>query len=89
METGIHIGTKVSKKTLKPLTNAMLRIMEAKADQNTIRTALEILSKAADCKIENCSISNAHIIGDQHDHVHSGDNEQHGAVYPWSASLED
>lgn len=63
MKTGMHIGTVVDKQSLEPLTDAIMRILDAKADQRTIRKALEVLSVSAEVK--NVSISGCTITGDK------------------------
>lgn len=59
MENGIYIGTKISKESLEPLANAIIRIMEARADQETIRAALRVLSEKSN--VSHVSISDVNI----------------------------
>lgn len=63
MQTGMNIGTVVSKESLEPLTDAIVRIMEARADQETIRAGLEALTNMA--KIEGVTIENCVVNGDR------------------------
>ena len=64
MDTGIHIGAIVDKNALEPLTESILKILDAKADQETIRFALSMIGKVAD--ISNVSIKDVSIYGDNH-----------------------
>lgn len=64
METGIHIGTKIDKESLEPLVDAILRIMEAKADQQTIRHALTTLEYRLETKTSNVSLHDVVLNGD-------------------------
>lgn len=59
METGIHIGTQISKESLEPLTDSLIRIMESRADQETIRTALQVFAQKAE--VRSVSLSNMNI----------------------------
>lgn len=63
MQTGMNIGTVVSKESLEPLTDAIVRIMEAKADQETVRHAIDALTKMA--KVEDVTIQHCVINGDR------------------------
>ena len=64
MQTGIHIGAVYSEDSLVGLTNALVRLMEAKADQKTIRAAIAILHRAAG--VEGVTISDCSVTGDTH-----------------------
>lgn len=57
MNTGIYVGHKPE--TVLETRKAILEILNAKADQSTIRHALSTLEKSL--KIENVSISNVTI----------------------------
>ncbi len=61
MQTGLHIGAIVDKQSIEPLTESIVRIIEAKADQKTIRKALEVLSHHAE--IRNLSVSGVTVVG--------------------------
>lgn len=63
MQTGLNIGTVVDKDSLSALTDALVRIMAANADQETIRTAIKALGEMA--KVEHCVIQNCVINGDR------------------------
>lgn len=63
MNTGMHIGTVVNKESLDPLADAIVRIMEAKADQETIRAGLQALIATA--RVENVTIQNVTVRGDR------------------------
>lgn len=63
MHTGMNIGTVVSKESLEPLVDAIVRIMEARADQETVRAGLESLSAMA--RVEGVTIQNCVINGDR------------------------
>lgn len=63
MQTGMNIGTVVSKESLEPLADAIVRVMEAKADQKTIRAGLRALTETA--RIEGVTIQNVVIRGDR------------------------
>lgn len=67
MQTGMHIGTIVDKQSLEPLTASIMQIIEARADQETIRSALDVLKHHGEVK--NVSITGCHIQGDTtHEH---------------------
>lgn len=72
MQTGINIGTVVDKQSLDPMTDAIVRIMESRADQETIRRGLETLSQMA--KIDEVTIQHCTVMGDRHITIES-DNE--------------
>lgn len=63
MQTAMNIGTVVSKESLEPLTDAIVRIMEARADQETVRSGLDALTTMA--RIENVTIQHCTINGDR------------------------
>lgn len=63
MHTAMNIGTVVSKESLEPLVDAIVRIMEARADQETVRAGLESLSAMA--RVEGVTIQNCVINGDR------------------------
>lgn len=63
MQTAMNIGTVIDKESLDPLTDAIVRIMEARADQRTIRAALNAFGRMA--KVEGVTIANCVINGDR------------------------
>ena len=63
MDTGFHIGAVVDKESIGAMTDAIIRIAEVKADQETIRRALDTLAHMA--KVENCAISNVVVNGER------------------------
>lgn len=63
MQTGMNIGTVVSEESLGPLTDAIVRIIETRADQETIRHALDVLSGMA--KVEDVTIQHCVVNGDR------------------------
>lgn len=78
MNTGMNIGTVVNKESLEPLTDAIIRIMEAKADQETIRAGLRALTDTA--RIEGVTIQNCVIKGDRHIEVNVDADEGEATV---------
>jgi len=68
MQTAIHVGSIVSKESLEPLTDAIVRIMSTPADQKTIRAALALIGRHADIS-SPVHLSNCSIVGDTtHEH---------------------
>ena len=63
METGMHIGTVVDEKSLNPLTEAIVKIMQQNCDQETIRHAISTLGLMA--RVEGVTIQHCHVIGDR------------------------
>lgn len=63
MQTAINVGTVVDEASLQAVTDALLRLMDAKADQATIVASFQILMKIA--SINNITIQNCHIVGDR------------------------
>lgn len=63
MQTGINIGTHISKESLEPLTDAIIKIMGMSGDQETIRHALDTLSRVA--KVENITFKDMTMTGDR------------------------
>ena len=63
MQTGMNIGTVVDKDSLGALTDSLVRLMEARADQETIRAAFDALTRMA--RVEHCTIQNCVINGDR------------------------
>lgn len=63
MNTGMNIGTVVSKESLEPLTESIIKIMEARADQETIRAGLAALIATA--RVEGVTIQNCVVNGDR------------------------
>jgi len=60
MDTGIHVGNTVEKGEIDAVANAILRILEAKSEQKTIRKALDVFHKMTEVKnitISGCTIS--------------------------------
>lgn len=78
MNTGMNIGTVVSKESLEPLTDAIVRIMEARADQETIRAGLDALTKTA--RVEGVTIQHCVIKGDRTIHVDVNADEGEASV---------
>lgn len=67
MEAAIHIGNTQTKKSIKQTQKAIIEILEARADQETIRKALDAFTHVAEVK--NVSISGCHVdCGDKHYH---------------------
>lgn len=63
MQTGMNIGTVVDKESLSALTDSLVRLMEAKADQKTIREAFRVVERVA--RVEGMTISHCNITGDR------------------------
>lgn len=63
MQTAMNIGTVVDKDSLEPLTDAIVRILEATGDQKTKQKALETLARMA--RVEGVTIQNCVINGDR------------------------
>lgn len=63
MQTGMNIGTVVSKESLEPLADAIVRIMEARADQETVRAGLSALIATA--RVDGVTIQNCVVNGDR------------------------
>ncbi|WP_157783551.1 hypothetical protein [Rhizorhabdus wittichii] len=63
MKTAMNIGTVVDKDSLGAVTEAIVKIMEAGADQRTIRAGLTALSRMS--KIDAVTISHCVINGDR------------------------
>lgn len=60
MEAAIKIGNTIEKESLIPMADAIIKIMEARADQETIRAGLEALGRLTEIKsltIKNCNIN--------------------------------
>lgn len=53
MKSGIHIGN-TTKESIQEVTESILKILDAKADQKTLRYALDVFSKSV--KIEHVSV---------------------------------
>ncbi|API59536.1 hypothetical protein BSL82_09605 [Tardibacter chloracetimidivorans] len=63
MQNAMMIGTQTTPESLSPLTDALVRIMEASGDQETKRCAIKALSRMA--KIEAVTIQHCVINGDR------------------------
>jgi hypothetical protein len=63
MNTGMNIGTVVSKDSLEPLTESILAILRADADQETKRHAIDALARMA--RVEGVTIQHCVINGDR------------------------
>lgn len=63
MQTGMNIGTVVDKDSLEPITESIVKIMEARADQRTIRAGLVALARMA--KVDGVTIQHCVINGDR------------------------
>lgn len=73
MQTGMNIGTVVDKDSLDAVTSAIVKIMDQRADQDTIRHALDTLGKMA--RVEGVTIQNCVVNGDRRVNVDiSADN---------------
>lgn len=59
----LHIGTVAEAQSAEIITNSIVKIMESRADQETIRTGLLTFAKAI--KVENIVIQNCNITGDK------------------------
>lgn len=64
MHTGIHVGGAVLPEAVTELRATILEILNARADQETIRCALQVLAKgvsgnseASNFTISNCSVT--------------------------------
>ena len=57
-KAGLYVS--LPPESVKALTKGILEIIEAKADQETIRKALEVMAKGVDmqCNITNCTFNN-------------------------------
>lgn len=64
MHTGIHIGNTRTKDEYKGIAKALLKIMGARADEETKRAAIQALTELGEVK--NVSVSGASIVGDAH-----------------------
>ena len=58
---GIKIGGADMKDAADPLAAAIVKILEAKAEQETIRTALSVFGRSV--TPDNISIANCHVVG--------------------------
>lgn len=63
MQTGMNIGTVVDKDSLGALTDSLISIMAANADQETKRHAIDALSRMA--RVEGVTIANCIVNGDR------------------------
>lgn len=63
MQTGLNVGTVIDKQSLEALTASIVKIIETRADQKTIRHALTMLSRSAN--VEGLTIQNCTINGDR------------------------
>lgn len=91
LETKIFVGTIRDKAEIKSVTDAIIRIMEARADQKTIREALIAFRNVAEVK--NVTLNGATVHGDNHHHEHfeapapapdiDGDEEGERSESPW------
>ncbi|MFG1300341.1 hypothetical protein V5F49_11160 [Xanthobacter sp. V3C-3] len=62
MQTGMNIGTVVDKESLGAITDSLVTLMAQKADQDTIRHAIDALGRMA--RVEGVTIQNCTIKGD-------------------------
>lgn len=53
MKSGIHVGN-TTKESIQEVVESILKILDAKADQKTLRYALDVFSKSV--KIEHVSV---------------------------------
>ncbi len=58
----MNIGSVVDKESATTIVDSLIKILEARADQESIRHALDVFSNAF--KIESISIQHCHISGD-------------------------
>lgn len=58
----MNIGSTVDKESATTIVDSLIKILEAKADQESIRHALDVFSSAF--KVEQIVIQNCHITGD-------------------------
>lgn len=82
MQTAINIENNRDKGTIEAVASAIVRIMEAKGDQKTIRAALKAFTAMAAVDV---SINGATITGDrteEHVHHHYGDVEKVASAEP-------
>lgn len=63
MQTGMNIGTVVDKESLGAITDSLVTLMAQKADQDTIRRAIDALGRMA--RVEGVTIQNCTIKGDR------------------------
>ncbi len=68
MNTGMNIGTVVDKDSLGALTDSLLAIMAANADQETKRHAMDALARMA--RVEGVTIQHCVVNGDRSVKVH-------------------
>lgn len=61
MDSLIHIGSKPTKETFDALADSIIRILEARADQKTIRHALNVLTQHA--RTSNVALQNVRVYG--------------------------
>lgn len=59
MTAAIHVGNNIEKANLDPMADAIVRIMEARADQKTIREGLRALGRLT--AIQGVTISHVNI----------------------------
>lgn len=63
MQTGMNIGTVVDRDSLGAITDSLVTLMAQKADQDTIRHAIDALGRMA--RVEGVTISHCVIKGDR------------------------
>lgn len=61
METGIYVGAPNMKDAATPIADALVRILESSAEQETIRTALDVFARSV--RVENITIQGARVDG--------------------------
>ncbi len=82
----VQIGSTLEKGEIETVANAIIRIMEAKAEQKTIRKALDVFYRSAEVK---ASITGCNLDGRTENHTHHHYNEPEpevtaGEASPWS-----
>lgn len=63
MQTGMNIGSSIDKEVVSTVTEALVKIMAASADQKTIRHAISAFGQIA--KVENITIRDTSVVGDR------------------------
>lgn len=63
MDTGIRVGTEVSKQSIQNLSQGICAILKMQGDQKTIRKALDVFRHSV--QVQNVTISNVTLNGDK------------------------
>lgn len=79
MDIGIKIGNELTKAAMEPMADMIIRIMEARADQKTIREGLRAFGRVAEVK--NVSLNDITINGG------IGPSRDSGTPPKWTADL--